>query len=349
MTVFQTTPQPRGALLRVEDLRTYIASQAGLVRAVDGVSFEVHQGETLGLVGESGCGKSVLARALLGINPAHATINLSGSVFFQGKDLRREPERRLRAMRGRDIAMIFQDPMTSLSPTLPVGRQIERVIRYHTGAPRGEARDRAVALLDSLGIPSPRERALAYPHQLSGGMRQRVVIALALACNPKLLIADEPTTALDVTVQAQILDLLRREQEQRGMALILITHNLGIVAGLADRVAVMYAGRVVEIGPTRSLLSSPRMPYTAALLRSVPRLSDPKHTRLSAIAGRPPVLVDPPDGCRFAPRCDRADARCRAVEPAFVQSERGDGHGWACWTPIDRVAADIVAEQAVYE
>jgi len=320
--------------LEISDLRTYLRTPLGIVRAVDGVSFGVPAGKTLGLVGESGCGKSVLARSILGINPARSTVNLSGQIFFQGRDLRQLPEHELRSLRGKQMAMIFQDPMTSLNPIMPIGRQIAQVIRFHFGVPAIEANERAVALLDSVGMPSPRERALVYPHELSGGMRQRATIAIALSCNPKLLIADEPTTALDVTVQAQILDLLQREQEERQMTLILITHNLGVVAGMADEVAVMYAGRIVERGRTSEILRSPRMPYTAALLRSVPRLSDPSHTRLAAIGGRPPVLIDPAPGCRFAPRCEYASETCNETEPEFT-ADAGASQGFACWHPLN--------------
>jgi oligopeptide/dipeptide ABC transporter ATP-binding protein len=287
-------------------------------------------------VGESGCGKSVLARSILGLLPESILIKAGGEIRYEGRDLRDLSERELRSVRGREIAMIFQDPMTSLNPVMAVGAQIEQALRLHLCCSRAEARERAVDLLDSVGITAPARRAENYPHELSGGMRQRVMIAIALACGPKVLIADEPTTALDVTVQAQILDLLQELQEKRGMALILITHNLGVVAGMADEVAVMYAGRIVEHGPTSALLAAPRMPYTAALLRSVPRLDDPVHSRLEAIGGRPPLLVEPPPGCRFAPRCPRATGLC-AQDPAETR-ERADSRGFRCWHPLE--AAD---------
>ncbi len=320
-------------LLSLRDLKSYLRTPRGLVRAVDGVTLDLAAGRTLGLVGESGCGKSVLARSILGLLPDAILQKAGGEIRFGGRDLRRSTEAELRKVRGREIAMIFQDPMTSLNPVLKVGPQIEQALRLHLGLRRTEARERAVDLLDQVGIPAARQRAVSYPHELSGGMRQRVMIAIALACDPKLLIADEPTTALDVTVQAQILDLLQEQQARRGMALILITHNLGVVAGMADEVAVMYAGRIVEHGPTAALLADPRMPYTAALLRSAPRLSDPPHTRLEAITGRPPVLVDPPAGCRFAPRCARSREDCRREPPEI--EEAGTGRRFACWHPLE--------------
>jgi peptide/nickel transport system ATP-binding protein len=265
-------------------------------------------------------------------------VNVSGAIVYKGQDLRKLPERALRKLRGREIAMIFQDPMTSLNPMLPIGRQIAQVVRFHLGLARSAAEARAVALLDSVGIPAARARAQAYPHELSGGMRQRAMIALALSCDPKLVIADEPTTALDVTVQAQILAMLKRQQEERRMALVLITHNLGVVAGMSDDVAVMYAGRIVEKGATAAILRTPRMPYTVALLRSVPRLADPSHTRLHVIAGRPPDLIEPSAGCRFAPRCALADDRCLTAEPQF--SGDGPTADVACWHPLtDGIAA----------
>jgi peptide/nickel transport system ATP-binding protein len=320
-------------LLSIRDLKSYLRTPQGVVRAVDGVSLELAAGRTLGLVGESGCGKSVLARSVLGLLPESILIKAGGEIRYEGRDLRCLSERELRSVRGREIAMIFQDPMTSLNPVMAVGAQSEQALRLHLCCSRAEARERAVDLLDSVGITAPARRAENYPHELSGGMRQRVMIAIALACGPKVLIADEPTTALDVTVQAQILDLLQELQEKRGMALILITHNLGVVAGMADEVAVMYAGRIVEHGPTSALLAAPRMPYTAALLRSVPRLDDPVHSRLEAIGGRPPLLIEPPPGCRFAPRCPRATSIC-AQAPAETR-EPADARGFRCWHPLE--------------
>jgi len=328
-----TAPVP---LLSIRDLRSYLRTPQGLVRAVDGVSLDLAPGQTLGLVGESGCGKSVLARSILGLVPDSLMVKAGGEIRFEGRDLRHLQEHEMRSVRGRQIAMIFQDPMTSLNPVKRVGGQIEQALRLHLRFTARQARERAVELLGSVGIPSPRQRAENYPHEMSGGMRQRVMIAIALACDPKVLIADEPTTALDVTVQAQILDLLQEQQEKRGMALILITHNLGVVAGMADEVAVMYAGRIVEHGATGDLLAAPRMPYTAALLRSVPRIADPVHSRLEAIGGRPPILVDPPAGCRFAPRCTRADEVCRREPPE--KRDAGTGRRFVCWHPLE--AAD---------
>jgi peptide/nickel transport system ATP-binding protein len=329
-----STDQP---LLSIRNLKSYLRTPRGLVRAVDGVSLDVAPGRTLGLVGESGCGKSVLARSILGLVPDSMLDKAGGEIRFVGRDLRRLPEREMRSIRGREIAMIFQDPMTSLNPVKRVGDQIAQALRLHLGQSAREAAERAIELLDSVGIPAPRRRAENYPHEMSGGMRQRVMIAIALACDPKLLIADEPTTALDVTVQAQILNLLQEQQERRGMALILITHNLGVVAGMADEVSVMYAGRIVEHGATSDLLAAPRMPYTAALLRSLPRIDDPVHSRLEAIGGRPPILVDPPAGCRFAPRCARATEACRREPPDTL--EAGGDRRFACWHPLEATDA----------
>lgn len=322
-------------LLSVRDLRTHLETQHGLVRAVDGVSFDLDEGQTLGLVGESGSGKSVLARTLLGILP-RKQLRQSGQMLFQGRDIAMAQEKEMRRLRGSQVAMVFQDPMTSLNPFIRIGEQIAQVVRLHFGVSARTASDRAVELLSDVGIPSPRERARAFPHMLSGGMRQRVTIAIALAGEPKLLIADEPTTALDVTVQAQILDLLQEAQEARKMALMLITHNLGIVAGRTDAIAIMYSGRIVEYGPTQAILATPRMPYTAALLRSVPRLSDKSHVRLASIPGRPPNPVAPPPGCRFAPRCDRSSGRCSQEEPAIT---RVGSCSFSCWHPLDEAEA----------
>ena len=319
-------------LLSVRDLRSYLRTPRGMVRAVDGVSFDLHAGETLGVVGETGCGKSVLARSIMGLLPDSVLVKESGEIRFGEYDLRQAGERELRRIRGREIAMIFQDPMTSLNPVMRIGAQIEQVLRLHLGFGARQAQGRAVELLDSVGIASARRRAANYPHEMSGGMRQRVMIAIALACDPKLLIADEPTTALDVTVQAQILNLLQEQQEKRRMALILITHNLGVVAGMADKVAVMYAGRFVEHGVTSDLLTEPRMPYTAALLRAAPRLADPPHTKLEAIGGRPPILIDPPAGCRFASRCPRSQRDCERDPPETFHAQ--SGRRYTCWHPI---------------
>jgi len=317
-------------LLVVDDLHTHFRTPRGRVHAVDGVSFALSRGRTLGIVGESGCGKSVLSRTIMGLLPSNAQVPAESRVLFDGRDLRHLSERALREVRGRHMAMIFQDPMTSLNPVMTCGAQIAEALMYHLGLGRRAARDRAIALLASVGIPEPDRRVDHYPHQLSGGMRQRVAIAIALSCEPQLLIADEPTTALDVTVQAEILDLLQQQQRSRNMALILITHDLGVVAGRTDEVAVMYAGRIVERAATATLFAETRMPYTEALLRSIPRLDDPPHTRLDAIAGRPPDLIDPPPGCRFAPRCRYAADDCRQQAPALS----GDRHAFACWHPL---------------
>jgi peptide/nickel transport system ATP-binding protein len=327
------------ALLDVADLTTHFRTPRGMVHAVDGISFTLEQGETLGLVGESGCGKSVTARTLMGILPSFATVG--GKIEFDGRNLRSLTERQLRAMRGPDIAMIFQDPMTSLNPTHRIGKQIVESLHKHLGVSGSEARSRAIELLREVGIPQADHRVDAFPHELSGGMRQRVAIAIALACAPRLLIADEPTTALDVTIQAEILDLLQREQRDRRMAMVLITHDLGVVAGRCDKVAVMYAGRIVEAAPVRELFRNPRMPYTRALLDSIPRLDGEPHARLNTIPGRPPDLIALPSGCRFAARCARAQEDCGWNEPPLSSDRPGDPHAFACLHPLEkkRVAA----------
>ena len=320
-------------LLEVVDLITHFRTPRGTVRAVDGVSFSLQHGKTLGIVGESGSGKSVLSRTIIGILPKDGSVVTRGRVLFEGRDLLALSEREMRNVRGKDIAMVFQDPMSSLNPVKRVGVQIGEVLTRHLGL-RGKAADqRAVELLASVGIPSPDERLRQYPHQFSGGMRQRVAIAIALACEPKLLIADEPTTALDVTIQAQILDLLQRQRLARNMTMILISHDLGVVAGHTDAVAVMYAGQMVERAGTRALFRDCRMPYTEALIRSAPNLPDPPHTRLRAIPGRPPDMVDPPQGCRFSPRCDYATDRCRTSPPSRA-ADADAAHLYACWHPL---------------
>ena len=321
-------------LLHVESLSTYFQTPRGRLHAVDGVSFKLAHGRTLAIVGESGCGKSVLARTIMGLLPSNAHVAPESRVLFDGRDLRCMSDRSLREVRGRQMAMIFQDPMTSLNPVMTCGAQITEVLEHHLKLGHRAARDRAVELLSSVGIPEPSRRVDHYPHQLSGGMRQRVAIAIALSCEPQVLIADEPTTALDVTVQADILDLLRHQQHRRSMALILITHDLGVVAGRTDEVAVMYAGSIVEHAATALLFTETQMPYTQALLRSIPRLDDPPHTRLEAIGGRPPDLIDPPAGCRFAPRCRYAADDCRRQAPALS----GKLHAFACWHPLRSIA-----------
>ena len=321
-----------GALLEVEGFRTHFATPAGTVKAVDGVSFTLERGRTLGIVGESGSGKTVLARSIMGLLTAH-NVHRSGRVAYSGLDLVGASKQQQRALWGTEMAMVFQDPMTSLNPVMRIGRQITEGLRYHLDLPKGEAVAQAVQLLESVGIPDPKRRIDQYPHELSGGMRQRVTIAIALACGPKLLLADEPTTALDVTVQAQILDLLDQQQRDRHMALILVTHDLGVVAGRTDEIAVMYAGQIVERAPTRTLFTSVRMPYTEALLRSIPKLEQPSHTRLQIIGGRPPDLIHPPAGCRFAPRCPYAQERCHTEPPPLVEAET-PGHVYRCWYPV---------------
>jgi oligopeptide transport system ATP-binding protein len=297
------------ALLEVRDLKTHFFTREGVVQAVDGVSFDVDKGRTLGIVGESGCGKSVTALSIMGLIPKPPAKIVAGSVGFDGRDLTKLSEKQLEDVRGRQIAMIFQDPMTSLNPTFKIGTQITETLDRHFDTPKAEARKRAVELLEEVGIPRAAERLDDYPHQFSGGMRQRVMIAIALSCNPKLLIADEPTTALDVTIQAQILDLLERLREEHQMAMIIITHDMGVVAEAADDVAVMYAGQIVEQAPALDLFENPEHPYTEALLGALPQLEGEgiRTGRLTAIPGRPPDLVDLPEGCRFAPRCPYRD------------------------------------------
>jgi oligopeptide/dipeptide ABC transporter ATP-binding protein len=326
-------------LLEVADLRTHFLTGRGAVRAVDGVSFTLERGRTLGVVGESGSGKTVLARSIMGLLPAHNVVR-GGEVRYEGRRLTGLTGAELREIWGAEISMVFQDPMTSLNPVVRIGRQITETMRFHLGLPDGEARARAVELLKSVGIPEAERRLRAYPHQLSGGMRQRVTIAIALACGPKLLLADEPTTALDVTVQAQILSLLGRQQRERFMAMVLVTHDLGVVAGRTDEIIVMYAGRVVERAPTDVLFSEMRMRYTQALFRSIPRITDPGHRRLQAIGGRPPDLVAPPKGCSFAPRCRYARERCHVEAPPLT--EASPGHLYACWYPAE--PGEVAAE-----
>jgi peptide/nickel transport system permease protein len=317
-------------LLRVEHLSTAFSTRAGLVRAVDDVSFDLAAGEALGIVGESGSGKSVLARSLLHLVPDPSGRMTGGSVSLDGVDLFRLTERELGRIRGAEIAIVFQDPLSSLNPTLTIGYQLTEGLMLHQGMPRSEAWARAIELLDAVGIPDSRTRAASYPFELSGGMRQRVMIAMAISCGPKLLIADEPTTALDVTTQAQIMDLILRLRRTTGSALILISHDLGLVAGVVDRVAVMYAGRVVEVGPADVIMKSPEHPYTLALLRSIPRLDRPRPDRLVAIRGVPPDPVRRPEGCSFHPRCPLVMEICRRETPQLEPVE-DDRHQVACW------------------
>ena len=322
---------PSSPLLDVVDLRTLFRTPRGFVRAVDGVSVTLDRGRTLGIVGESGSGKSVFVRSLMGLLPP--TADRSGSVRFEGTELSELDERALRRYWGTHMAMVFQDPMTSLNPVRRIEPQITDSLRHNLGVGRAEAHDRALALLESVGIPEPRRRLRDYPHQLSGGMRQRVTIAMALACGPKLLLADEPTTALDVTVQAQILNLLGSQQRERFMGMILVTHDLAVVAGRTDEVAVMYAGQIVEKAPTSVLFGNVRMPYTEGLLQSIPKISEPSHTRLKIIGGRPPDLVDPPAGCRFSPRCPYAQPVCHTDPPPLTPAETPE-HVFRCWFPV---------------
>jgi oligopeptide/dipeptide ABC transporter ATP-binding protein len=320
------------ALLEVEELKTAFQTDRGLVRAVDGVTFSLEEGKTLGVVGESGSGKSVLSRSIMNLLQKRG-VERSGKVTFDGVETTKLSQKESRKLYGTGMSMIFQDPMTSLNPVVKIGRQITESLRLHFDMNKDFARDTAEELLRSVGIPEPRRRLDEYPHQLSGGMRQRVVIAIALACGPKLLFADEPTTALDVTVQKQILNLLASQQRERRMAMILVTHDLGVVAGRTDDIMVMYAGQAVEKAPTRSLFSSMRHPYTAALLNSIPKTSDPSHTRLEAIPGRPPRLIDPPAGCRFAPRCTYATDECLTEMPPLISGE-DPTHQFRCWHPL---------------
>ncbi|WPD19336.1 ABC transporter ATP-binding protein [Thermaerobacter composti] len=315
-------------LLEVRDLRVHFRTHGGEVQAVRGVSFDLYKGETLCIVGESGCGKSVTAQTIMRLIPVPPGRIVSGSIRFQGKDLVRLPEREMQRIRGRSMGMIFQDPMTSLNPTMTIGRQIAEPLIKHQGMRPDQARARAIELLRMVGIPNPEERVRQYPHQFSGGMRQRAMIAIALACNPALLIADEPTTALDVTIQAQILELMQDLKRRLGTAIILITHDLGVVARMADRIAVMYAGQIVEQGTAEEIFHHPKHPYTEALLRSIPRLDD-RRERLQAIPGTPPDLFSPPAGCAFAARCPYTMRVCHTYDPQL--EEIRPGHLAKCW------------------
>jgi len=317
-------------LLRVENLRTWFDSDRGPIRAVDGVDFELEAGRTLGVVGESGSGKSVTALSVMRLvdDPGH--IAEESRIVFDGRNLAELDEKAMEQVRGDDISMIFQEPMTSLNPVYTVGEQIAEAVRTHRGAGAKEAATRAVEMLELVGIPEAPRRANDYPHQLSGGMRQRVMIAIALACDPKLLIADEPTTALDVTIQAQILELMTELRERLGMAMMLITHDLGVVAEMCDDVVVMYAGRVVERGPVEDVFTSPQHPYTEALLQSIPLLGMTQAQKLRVIRGTVPSPLDWPQGCRFEPRCDYAFAKCAEEHPPLFTVERQESACWLC-------------------
>jgi len=331
-------------LLELQDLKTYFKVKAGKVRAVDGVSFAIKPGEKLGVVGESGCGKSVTALSIMRLLPHPPAENAGGSVLFEDQDLLDLPESAMRKIRGGKIGMIFQDPMTCLNPTMTVGKQIGEALGIHLNLSKDEGLKRAAALLEQVGIPAAAERINSYPHQFSGGMRQRVMIAIALACNPKLLIADEPTTALDVTVQAQILELINGVCSDFGTAVMLITHDLGVVAGMTDRVVVMYAGKVVETAPTDELFVNPSHPYTLGLLASVPRLDEERHSQLKTIEGAPPDLLKPPPGCPFMPRCAFAHPICRTMPPLDPVAGNA-AHFKACWVDVNDPNEQAYAER----
>jgi oligopeptide/dipeptide ABC transporter ATP-binding protein len=322
-------------LIDIKDLQIYFHVKEGLAKAVDGVSYQLRQGETLGLVGESGCGKTVSSLAILGLLNVPPAEYRGGEILFEGKDLLTAGEREMRGIRGNTISMIFQEPMTSLNPVMAIGTQIGEVLLNHLKMSTAEARERTMDLLDMVGIPSPRQRAAEYPHQLSGGMRQRVMIALSLACKPKALIADEPTTALDVTIQAQIIDLMMGLKEELGTSILLITHDLGVVAETADRVAVMYAGRIVEKADVNTIFENPLHPYTQGLLRSIPRIDEAKRPRrLNEISGRVPSLSFLPPGCAFFDRCPMGAQRCREERPDLEPV--GNDQWVACWLAAGR-------------
>jgi peptide/nickel transport system ATP-binding protein len=321
----------QGVLLEVDDLKTHFRTERGLVRAVDGVTFSLERGKALGIVGESGSGKTVLSRSIMGLLPSTAVLH--GSVRFAGQEVLGLDAKQMRHLWGREMSMVFQNPMVSLNPLMRIGRQIEEPLKIHLGMDRSDAQHTAVELLRSVRIPEPERRLRQFPHELSGGMRQRVMIAIALACGPTLLFADEPTTALDVTVQAQILELIGEQRRERNMSVILVTHDLGVVAGHTDEIAVMYGGRLVEKAPTKTLFANMKMPYTKSLMRSIPKLDAPSHTRLLTIPGRPPDLVNPPKGCPFAPRCAYARQRCVDERPPLIPAATPE-HVYACWYPV---------------
>jgi oligopeptide transport system ATP-binding protein len=319
-------------LLEVKDLKTQFQTREGLVYAVNGITYELEEGETLGIVGESGCGKSVSVLSLMRLIPEPPGKIAGGQALFQGQDLLKMSTDEIRRVRGAQIAMVFQDPMTSLNPVLTIGRQLTEALELHLGMTKEQSRQRAVELLSMVGIPKAGDRLNDYPHQFSGGMRQRVMIAMALSCAPQVLIADEPTTALDVTIQAQIVDLVKRLRDELGMAIIWITHDLGIIAGLARRVIVMYAGFIIEEAPVKDLYGDPRHPYTLGLLGSLPRVDDTTHRRLVSIEGLPPDLLGLPPGCPFAPRCVYAVDRCQKENPPLESVS--PGHWKACWVDV---------------
>jgi peptide/nickel transport system ATP-binding protein len=342
-------------LLRVEDLRVEFPSEDGVVHAVDGITYQVHSGRTLGIVGESGSGKTVSSLTTLGLTRREGA-RISGRILFEGQDLVTLPEERLRAIRGNDIAMIFQDPLSSLHPLYRVGAQLVQAVRAHRDVSKAQARARAIELLGLVGIPDPSRRVDEYPHEFSGGMRQRAMIAMALANDPKLLIADEPTTALDVTVQAQILALMERLQRELGMAIVIITHDLGVVAEMADDIAVMYAGRIVETAPAARLFAAPEHPYTWGLLKSIPRLDAPRGEDLVPIDGTPPSLINRPSGCHFHPRCPYAQPDHARIDPRLEAVPGEPSHHVACLLEAEvrerlweQLTAGATPEQALAE
>jgi peptide/nickel transport system ATP-binding protein len=344
------------ALLEVEDLRVHFRTDDGIVKAVDGISYSVDRGQTLGIVGESGSGKSVSSMTVMGLTRAK-NAEISGSIRFDGQELLQASDEELRKVRGGPIAMIFQDPLSSLHPMYKIGKQLTEAIRTHQDLTRAQARDRAVEMLGLVGIPEPRRQVDSYPHEFSGGMRQRVMIAMALSNDPRLLIADEPTTALDVTVQAQILELLERLKSELDTAIVMITHDLGVVAEVTDDIAVMYAGRIVETARTDAIFAAPQHPYTWGLLRSIPRLDSPRGEELVPIPGRPPSLINPPSGCSFHPRCPYLKPECREVDPKLEPVPGDTHHAVACllsaqereglWRELDAGADPEAAMRAV--
>jgi len=318
-------------LLKVQGLETQFQTREGTVHAVNGVSFHLKEGETLGIVGESGCGKSVTVMSMLRLIPTPPGEVVAGQAVYQGKDLLKMSNDEIRHIRGSQISMVFQDPMTSFNPVLTIGRQVAEPLEIHNGANRQQSAERAAEMLEMVGIPKAKDRLNDYPHQFSGGMRQRVMIAMSLICTPQVLIADEPTTALDVTIQAQIVELVKRLRDELGMAIIWITHDLGIIAGLADRVMVMYAGLVIEEAPVKELYSNPQHPYTLGLLESLPRVDESRDRRLASIDGLPPVLMEKPEFCPFAPRCKYALDHCWNENPGLLPVDGNSEHRAACW------------------
>ncbi|MEC9308512.1 MAG: ABC transporter ATP-binding protein [Chloroflexota bacterium] len=316
-------------LLEVKNLKTHFYTYEGVVKAVDGVSYDLEAGETLGLVGESGCGKSVSAMSLMRLIPEPPGKILEGEILFDGQDILKLGMDEMRSIRGAQMSMVFQEPMTSLNPVLTLEKQLGETLQLHKGMTKHEARVESIDLLTRVGIPDPERRVRQYPHQFSGGMRQRVMIAMALSCNPRIIIADEPTTALDVTIQAQILELMKGLTKEFDVAMIVITHNLGVVARYADRMNIMYAGKIIERGESSEIYRNPRHPYTVGLLKSVPRLDLPRRAKLDPIDGQPPDLIDVPDGCSFRARCRWAVDKCATVEPPLELV--GSGHYSACW------------------